>query len=112
MSRQTNYPAQVYPIMTPEYQLIGRCMSTLDRWPAHYRIRIEGHLDMIWSAWFDDLTITQEADGTTMLAGSLVDQAALYGLLSRLRDLGATLLAVERLAPDDPRSAALHCRIS
>jgi hypothetical protein len=68
--------------------------------PAHYRIRIRGHLDAVWSAWFDGLTITLEEDGTTMLAGTLVDQAALYGLLSRLRDLGATLLAVELLAPD------------
>jgi len=77
-------------------------MSALDWSPARYRIRIDGHLDAVWSAWFDGLAITQEADGTTTLAGALVDQAALYGLLSRLRDLGATLLAVDRLAADDP----------
>jgi hypothetical protein len=63
-----------------------------------YRIRIRGHLDPGWSDWFDGLTITQEDDGTTTLSGPLTDQAALYGLLSRLRDLGATLLTVERLA--------------
>jgi len=77
-------------------------MSALDSASAHYRIRIDGHLDPAWSVWFDGLAITQGADGTTTLAGMLVDQAALYGLLSRLRDLGATLLAVERLAADGP----------
>jgi hypothetical protein len=76
-------------------------MSTSDRLPVRYCIRIRGHLDAVWSDWFDGLAITQEDDGTTTLAGTLVDQAALYGLLGRLRDLGATLLAVERLAVDD-----------
>jgi len=76
-------------------------MSALDWSPAHYRIRIRGHLDAAWSDWFDGLAITQEEGGTTTLSGPLIDQAALYGLLSRLRDLGATLLAVERLAADD-----------
>ena len=77
-------------------------MSASDRASAHYRIRIGGHLDPAWSDWFDGLAITQEADDTTTLAGPLIDQAALYGLLSRLRDLGATLLAVERMATDGP----------
>lgn len=77
-------------------------MNTFDGASTHYRIRICGHLDPTWSAWFDGLAITQEDDGTTILVGPLVDQAALYGLLSRLRDLGATLLAVERLAADSP----------
>ena len=63
-----------------------------------YRLRIRGHLDSSWSTWFDDLTISQEDDCTTTLTGPLSDQAALYGLLGRLRDLGATLLSVERLA--------------
>ena len=72
-------------------------MSTSSRTIAPYRIRIDGHLDPVWSDWFDDLVITQEDDGTTTLVGPLVDKAALYGLLSRLRDLGATLLLVERL---------------
>lgn len=65
--------------------------------PARYRIRIRGHLDPAWSSWFDDLTVTRAADGTTELAGPVVDQAALFGLLARLRDLGATLLLVEHL---------------
>ena len=60
-----------------------------------YRIRIRGHLDPHWAAWFDDATIRHDPDGTTVLAGSVADQAALYGLLSKARDLGLTLLSVE-----------------
>ena len=66
---------------------------------AHYRIRIGAHLDASWSAWFGGLTITQHEDGTSSLDGDLVDQAALYGVLGRLRDLGAALLSVEQLHP-------------
>jgi hypothetical protein len=68
-----------------------------DTAPTQYRIRIRGHLDREWSTWFDDLTLTQNDDGTTELTGPLPDQAALYGVLSRLRDMSATLLTVERL---------------
>jgi hypothetical protein len=76
--------------------------------PARYRIRIRGHLDPVWSAWFDGLSVDQADDGTTELAGPLVDQAALFGLLTRLRDLGATLLLVEHLTDDqgDTRRAS------
>jgi hypothetical protein len=73
-----------------------------DRSLVRYRIRIRGHLDPAWSAWFDGLTVTQQDDGTTELVGQLVDQAALFGLLARLRDMGAVLLAVELLAPERP----------
>jgi hypothetical protein len=62
-----------------------------------YRIRIQGHLDPVWSAWFDGFDVVQEADATTTLTGQTGDQAELFGLLGRLRDLGATLLAVEPL---------------
>jgi hypothetical protein len=72
-------------------------MSTAAQPPARYRIRILGHLDPAWSAWFDSLAVIQADDGTTELAGPLADQSALFGLLARLRDLGATLLLVERL---------------
>ena len=75
-------------------------MSTPAQPPASYRIRIRGHLDPAWSTWFDNLTVTQADDGTTELAGPLVDHAALFGLLARLRDLGATLLLVEHLTWD------------
>jgi hypothetical protein len=70
--------------------------------PAVYHIRIHGHLDQHWSAWFDGMTITHEPDGTTRLTGPLVDQAALYGVLSKARDLGLMLLSVELLASMQP----------
>ena len=77
-------------------------MTASHRPPAGYRIRIRGHLDPSWLAWYDSLTVTAEDDGTTELVGSLVDQAALFGLLARLRDLGAMLPAVEPFAGGDP----------
>ncbi|HWD43408.1 MAG TPA: hypothetical protein VHM23_06805 [Actinomycetota bacterium] len=75
-------------------------MSAPAQPPARYRIRIRGHLDPVWSAWLDGLSVVQADDGTTELAGRPVDQAALFGLLARLRDLGATLLLVERLTEE------------
>ena len=80
-------------------------MMAADRAPASYRIRILGHLDPVWSAWFDGLDIVQEADATTTLTGRIIDQAELFGLLARLRDLGATLLSVEPVH-HEPRSPA------
>lgn len=65
-------------------------------------IRFAGHLDAKWSDWFDGLTMTHLTDGTTLLCGSLLDQSALYGLLSRLRDLGLPLLFVIKANPEDP----------
>jgi hypothetical protein len=79
-------------------------MGTPTQPPARYRIRIRGHLDPAWSTWFDSLTVAHADDGTTELAGSLVDQAALFGLLARLRDLGATLLLIELLTFDHRES--------
>lgn len=67
--------------------------------PACYQIQVRGALDPRWSGWFDQLAISHDADGNTLLAGLLSDQAALYGLINRLRDLGLTLLAVVRLPP-------------
>lgn len=61
----------------------------------HCRIRMAWHLDPSWQAWFDDLQIVHEADGTTLLIGQLPDQAALYGVLLTIRRLGLRLLAVE-----------------
>ena len=77
-------------------------MSALARPRSCYRIRIRGHLEPAWSAWFDSLTVVQADDGTTELVGPLVDQAALFGVLARLRDLGATLLLVEHLTAEQP----------
>ena len=61
-----------------------------------YEIRLKGHLEPRWADWFDGLTLTQESDGTTVLRGSVVDQAALHGLLGKVRDLGLPLIAVHR----------------
>jgi hypothetical protein len=61
-----------------------------------YEIRLKGHLNARWADWFDGLTLTQESDGTTVLRGSVVDQAALHGLLGKVRDLGLPLIAVNR----------------
>jgi hypothetical protein len=69
--------------------------------PARYELRVDGHLDDHWTGWFDDLTLTHEDDGTTALRGQVPDQAALHGLLAKVRDLGATLISVEVIdAPD------------
>jgi hypothetical protein len=65
--------------------------------PLHYELRIEGHLDEYWSAWFGGLTLNREDDGTTTLRGAVTDQAALYGLLAKVRDLGATLISVNTI---------------
>ena len=59
-----------------------------------YEIRVQGRLDDRWTAWFDGLTPVIEPDGTTILAGPVVDQAALHGLLQKVRDLGLPLLSV------------------
>jgi len=73
--------------------------------PACYQIRVRGTLDLRWSDWFAGLTITPEDNGTTLLVGPLADQAALYGVINRLRDLGLTLLGVVQLtAPEDWRT--------
>ena len=69
--------------------------------PAAYRLRVEGHLDQRWSAWFGDLTLPRENDGTTSLSGAVTDQAELHGLLTKIRDLGITLISVEVIDPPD-----------
>ena len=62
-----------------------------------YRIRVTGHLDDHWSDWLGGLTVDRRSDGTTVLVGSVVDQAALHGVIARIRDLGLPLLAVIRM---------------
>lgn len=62
--------------------------------PTIYQMRIKGHLSARWSDWFEGLTITLDDNGETLLIGSVVDQAALHGLLKKVRDLGMPLLAV------------------
>jgi hypothetical protein len=62
-----------------------------------YQIRIKGHLGHQWTDWFEGLSITLEDNGDTLLTGSVVDQAALHGLLKRVRDLGMPLISVNRV---------------
>lgn len=59
-----------------------------------YEIRLKGHLDESWADWFDDMTFVHDDDGTTTLRGAIIDQAALHGLLKKIRDLGMPLLSV------------------
>ena len=66
----------------------------------HVEIRVKGRIDEHWSDWFDDLTITHTDQDETILSGTVVDQAALYGLLAKLRDLGLPLLSVNRVEPN------------
>ena len=66
-----------------------------------YEITVRGHLGPRWSAWFDGLDLTQQADGTTVISGPVVDQAALHGLLERLRDLGIPLISLTPTHPDN-----------
>ena len=65
-----------------------------------YQIRVQGHLDDAWSAWFDGLTITNLDDGEAVLEGSLIDQPALYGVLVKVCNLGLPLLALQRVDAD------------
>ena len=65
-----------------------------------YEIRVQGRLEARWAAWFDGFTLTTGPDGTTVITGTVVDQAALYGLLQSLRDLGLPLLSVTQRRPD------------
>ena len=67
-----------------------------------YEIRVKGHLGHRWAAWFDGLSLTALDDGTTVISGPVVDQAALHGLLHKLRDVGIPLVSLTLLPPDAP----------
>lgn len=75
-------------------------ISTADE-AGRYEIHLEGRLDSRWAAWFDGLTVTQQNDGTTVIHGLVVDQSALHGLLTKVRDIGIALISVTRIAPDE-----------
>jgi hypothetical protein len=78
--------------------------------PAQYKIRVQGELRQQWSAWFAGMTIEAEAGGTSVLQGVLLDQAALHGMLARIRDLGLPLVGVERLSAGCSSTAQpSHC---
>lgn len=73
-----------------------------------YEIRVEGHLGTRWAAWFDGLAVIREDDGTTVLRGSVVDQAALHGLLQKLRDVGIPLLSLTPIEVPLTKGSAPH----
>ena len=74
--------------------------STKDHYvPGLYEIRLKGHLGSQWTDWFEDLTITLEDNGDTLLTGPVIDQAALHGLLKKVRDLGMPLVSVSPVEP-------------
>ena len=75
----------------------GRAFSK----PSLYHIRVKGILDEKWSDWFDGFAITPQADDETLLAGPVADQAALHGLLAKIRDLGLPLLSVQRVESEE-----------
>ena len=70
-----------------------------DESPTYYEIRVAGVLDARWSSWFDGLEVTSDESGATTIAGPVVDQAALHGLLAKVRDLGLRLLSVRPIEP-------------
>jgi hypothetical protein len=81
-------------------------MSATPTGPQHhqgrYEIRLKGHLDSRWAAWFDGLSLTNESDGSTLIQGPVADQAALHGLLQKVRDMGLPLISVAQVPPDHP----------
>ncbi len=73
-----------------------------------YEICIDGHLDARWAEWFSDFEMTLQEDGTTMLTGFIVDQAALYGFLRKIRDCGMPLLSLRRIDHDNFKNSAVN----
>lgn len=88
----------------------GTHASTQDHHePGWYEFRLKGHLDGRWAAWFEGLTITRADNGDTLLRGLVVDQAALHGVLRKVRDLGVPLIAVIQVEPtptNEPHTTA------
>ncbi len=78
--------------------------------PGCYEIRLQGHLDSRWAAWFDGLSLTNESDGTSVLQGQVVDQAALHGLLQKVRDVGLPLVSVIQVQPGQPPAPPIEPR--
>jgi hypothetical protein len=68
--------------------------------PGRYEIRLKGHLNSRWSAWFDGLSLTTDSDGTTIIQGPVADQAALHGLLQKVRDVGLPLISVTQIVSE------------
>lgn len=77
---------------------------------GRYEVRLTGHLEARWTAWFDGLTVSHESDGTTVLSGPIADQAALHGVIQRIRDLGLPLVSVTPVETDRPDSSTTDPR--
>ena len=82
-------------------------VTASDHAPRSYEIRVKGHLGPRWADWFDGMTLTASSDGTTLIHGPVVDQAALHGLLRTLRDLGLPLISV---SPAEGAEMSEHVR--
>jgi hypothetical protein len=87
------------PVMIEQPTAIGGAHQA-----GQYEIRLQGHLATRWAAWFDGLILTRDSDGTTVLRGPIVDQAALHGVLQKVRDLGLPLISVIHISPDQSDS--------
>ena len=85
-----------------EHPSKGRCRKTAGR----VEIRVRGHLEARWSERLEGLTLTRQHDGTTLIAGPVVDQAALFGVINRLRDMALPLISITHLEPDEPTKQA------
>ncbi len=89
-----------------------RCVATEEyHEPGQYEIRLKGYLDERWAERFDGLTFSHASDGTTILFGLVVDQAALYGVLRTVRDLGLPLLSVVHIGPEQANGTDVDVNI-
>ena len=79
---------------------------------GQYEIRLQGHLEPRWAAWFEGMTLSREAEGITLIRGAVVDQAALHGLLQKVRDVGLPLVSVRNVTTDGSTAppSSLHSR--
>ena len=75
-----------------------------------YEIGLKGHLDSRWTAWFDGLSLSNEIDGTATISGPVVDQAALHGLLQKVRDIGVALISVTRVGEEQAEAPTITPR--
>jgi hypothetical protein len=76
--------------------------------PGRYEIRLIGHLDTHWTAWFDGMAVSHQSDGTTVISGPIADQAALHGVLQRVRDLGLPLVSVIGVEGYQPKPTGIE----
>ena len=73
---------------------------------TRYEIRLKGHLDSRWGDWLGGMSLTHAGDGTTVVTGPVADQAALHGLLQKLRDMGVTLISINETEPELPHAVS------